>query len=264
MVSTERELATLTDNFTNPNIGIKCWTRQEKEEARELLNKYYEIVEVSDGRRTPNEAMCWIIACKNLRPRERAWANPDSSPEIVVESILNEDDDFDFSDFNDFDDSMDDMDLSNEEDLNLNTLDDTSEVDKANQITVLKKRAYDLGSKWKEIFKQLSELAKDLDLTVSHDEDLNISLSKADGEVPAIQGDLNKIKQQTKKELEPAEETDDNFGPSDYDDRAQSLEQEYPDEKLKQESFKPLVVNQQGTIDESLMDVNMTDIDDDF
>ena len=48
MVSIEKELAALSNNFTEPRVAVKCWTFDEKEAAVKIFNKYYNNVDVSE------------------------------------------------------------------------------------------------------------------------------------------------------------------------------------------------------------------------
>lgn len=48
MISVEKELAALSNNFTEPRMAVKCWTFDEKEAAVKIFNKYYTNVKVSE------------------------------------------------------------------------------------------------------------------------------------------------------------------------------------------------------------------------
>ena len=41
MISIEKELAALSNNFTEPRVAVKCWTFDEKEAAVKIFNKYF-------------------------------------------------------------------------------------------------------------------------------------------------------------------------------------------------------------------------------
>lgn len=58
----EKVIKNLTKNFTSEDGAIKTGYVNEKDFCRDLLKKYYKYVDVSDGRRSRNEDMCWVIA----------------------------------------------------------------------------------------------------------------------------------------------------------------------------------------------------------
>ncbi len=211
MITVEKELANLTNNFTDSEAAIRCWTKDEKEIAKQIFNKYYNTVEISDGRESANDKMCWIIAVTDLK------AEP--VVETLTEDILTEEE---------FDDNM------NLAELNLDTIDDTDDIENADRLTVLKRRAAGYAEKWLEVYNQISELARKLDLTVSRDDDLNIELHKIDGSDSNVKGDLDFVNEVEKSFNDlKAEQTnqdntdiDDSFGPSEFDDRAKNLKDE--------------------------------------
>ena len=225
----EQELAELTSNFTEPDVALKCWTKNEKYNAIKILRDHYKIVEVSDGRMSPDEGMNWVISA--------------AEPKQVKES-LNEGGDYDLilsESEDDFDlDPDDDFDL---DDLDLDSLQDSSEIADADQLTVLKARAADLADKWKETYKQISKLAKELDLIASHNDELEIKIEKVNGEASDVDGDLDKVAvAMDELDQTDSEEVDDSFGPSEFDDRAALLP---PD--IKVEEFKPGIAEKQIT-----------------
>ena len=59
---TEAALREITHNFTDESGEVKCFFRQEKDDGRDILKHYYRVVEVSDGRHSENEPMCYVIA----------------------------------------------------------------------------------------------------------------------------------------------------------------------------------------------------------
>ena len=208
------ELARLSSEFTETPFEVRCWNEGEKNDAVKILKDYYKYVDVSDGRKSEDEQMCWYIACDGLKSK-------------VNESMLTEDEE------NGFDlDVDDDLDL---DDLDLDTIDDSSEIDSADEITVLKKKAHDLAEKWFETYKQIGQLARKLDLVATHNDKLEIELKKADGEKADIDGDVDfidavdQINLNDKQESENEDsDIDDDFGPSEYDERAKHLPQDAP------------------------------------
>lgn len=59
---TEAALREITHNFTDESGEVKCFFRQEKDDGRDILKHYYRVVEVSDGRHSESEPMCYVIA----------------------------------------------------------------------------------------------------------------------------------------------------------------------------------------------------------
>lgn len=51
-----------TDNFTNEDGTVRTYYESEKDYTKNILKKYYDVVEVSDGRRSSDEDMCWVVA----------------------------------------------------------------------------------------------------------------------------------------------------------------------------------------------------------
>lgn len=251
----EQELAKLTDNFTEDNVAVRCWTKNEKYNAIDIFKQHYNIVDVSDGRGSADEKLSWVIAA--------------SEPKQLKETLTEADETFDL-------DPDDDFDLS---DLNTDSIQDSTDIANADQITVLKARAADLAKKWQDTYKQINELAKKLDLVVSHDEDLKITIDKADGSKADLDKDLDKVATaiDSLDSKEQNEEIDDSFGPSEYDDRAALLPPDIKVESLDLE--KPAVqttesyypwnkdngtndLGQSNDPDELSLDIN--DVDDDF
>jgi hypothetical protein len=58
----EAELRKMTNNFTVESGEVSCFFREEKDYGRDVLRQYYRVVEVSDGRKSENEPMCYVIA----------------------------------------------------------------------------------------------------------------------------------------------------------------------------------------------------------
>jgi len=242
MITIEQELSNLTNNFKDDDVAIRCKTKEEKLEALKIFREHYDVVEVSDGRRSDNEPMSWVIACSNPKQIQESLLTEAEDEEEVdvkddedieeVDDVEVEDDtdafeepQEDFGEFDDdlelddlaaFDDTEDTMDLDDE---NYDTIDDVSEVGKADKITVLKKRASDLSKKWLDVYNQIVDLAKDLDLTVTHNDDFVIELTKADGTDSKYEKDLDDIE----AELKGNDDIDDSFGPSEFDGRATQL-----------------------------------------
>lgn len=58
----EAELRKMTNNFTVESGAVSCFFREEKDYGRDVLKQYYKVVEVSDGRRSEDEPMSYVIA----------------------------------------------------------------------------------------------------------------------------------------------------------------------------------------------------------
>lgn len=58
----EAELRKMTNNFTVESGEVSCFFREEKDYGRDVLRQHYRVVEVSDGRKSENEPMCYVIA----------------------------------------------------------------------------------------------------------------------------------------------------------------------------------------------------------
>lgn len=56
------QLKELTNDFTDEDGTVLCWYEQEKIYGVKVLKKYYNVVEVSDGRMSNKEDMSWVIA----------------------------------------------------------------------------------------------------------------------------------------------------------------------------------------------------------
>lgn len=56
------QLKELTNDFTDKDGTVRCWYEQEKIYGVKVLKKYYNVVEVSDGRMSNEEDMSWVIA----------------------------------------------------------------------------------------------------------------------------------------------------------------------------------------------------------
>jgi len=227
MKTIEQQLADLSNNFSDKQVGVKCHTIEEKQEAVKIFRQYYDIVEPADVTAPGDVKMTWQINCANPKKMNESLIQEAddedlefSDEEFDDDSDLEVDGDDDL-DLSEFDNPDDDMDLSDE---NLDSIDDISEVDKAEQIAILKKRAADLSEKWRDIYSQISTLARNLDLVATYDDDLNIELKKADGTSSKYKDDLKQLKD--KVEGEPQDEFDDDFGPSEYDARAAEYSQE--------------------------------------
>lgn len=213
--------------------------------------------------------------------------------------ILNEADDFDLSELDDLsledDDNQDNQDNSMELDFNDNledsdfsTLEDGSAldeldirepettiskdpVDNSNQLVVLKKRADSVIEQWKDLFQQISDLARALNLVAKYDDDFKIYFEKSN---------LNKVNKEVTKstaKLHDNSITDDDFGPSGFEERAEDLSNK--DNELHESLFSEVnrLVSQQktstdtqtkGPINEVPLDLGFVDssfkIDDDF
>lgn len=62
----EKEVETFlkkyTNNFTKKSGTVETGYKEEKDFARDILKASYDIVEVSDGRRSEGEPMSWVIS----------------------------------------------------------------------------------------------------------------------------------------------------------------------------------------------------------
>lgn len=58
----ERTLAEITDNFREKDGAVLTGYEEEKQVAKKVLSKYYNIVEVSDGRHYDNDDVTWVIS----------------------------------------------------------------------------------------------------------------------------------------------------------------------------------------------------------
>lgn len=61
----ERTLAEITDNFREKDGTVRTGYEEEKIIAKKVLEKHYDIVEVSDGRRYDNDDVTWVISYTN-------------------------------------------------------------------------------------------------------------------------------------------------------------------------------------------------------
>lgn len=61
----ERTLAEITDNFKEKDGTVRTGYEEEKIIAKKVLEKHYDIVEVSDGRRYDNDDVTWVISYTN-------------------------------------------------------------------------------------------------------------------------------------------------------------------------------------------------------
>lgn len=64
----ERELKSITNNWTDKEGTIRCYWEQEKNYGLQILKKYYKYVETSDGRTGKGEDMSWVLAYS--KPKE--------------------------------------------------------------------------------------------------------------------------------------------------------------------------------------------------
>jgi hypothetical protein len=58
----EAELRKMTNNFTVESGEVSCFFRVEKDYGRDVLKQHYRVVEVSDGRKSEDEPMCYVLA----------------------------------------------------------------------------------------------------------------------------------------------------------------------------------------------------------
>ena len=305
----EQILSVLTNSFTestsSTNKGIVIDDIDKRDAAVNILKKYYEDVDFDEGKsvdggihkyilKYSNPLKESLILCEDDEPEEDAEEAPkedsaednsDSSEDDINLETEEPEDEFDL-------DPDDDLDLS---EMPLDTIDDSSEIDNADDITILKKRASDLADKWKDTFKQICDNARVLGLIATHDDELNIELKKSDGSLSDYEYDLDYLEQNpidttnvndvdnydTFDDLSDNENNsdgiDDDFGPSKYDTRAESLSIQHI-EMINEEStannssidIKPQMVEnikiENSPIDEGAeaLSINMNEIDDDM
>lgn len=58
----EKELKSITKNFTKKEGTVRVWMSSEKNDARDILKQNYKYVDVSDGKGSSKEEMSWVIA----------------------------------------------------------------------------------------------------------------------------------------------------------------------------------------------------------
>ena len=63
----ERELKSITNNWTDKDGTIRCYWEQEKNYGLQILKKHYNYVETSDGRTGKGEDMSWVLAYSGLK-----------------------------------------------------------------------------------------------------------------------------------------------------------------------------------------------------
>ena len=247
MISIEKELAALSNNFTEPRVAVKCWTFDEKEAAVKIFNKYYTNVNVSEKNTNSATNNCWVI--------------------LGEDPIINDNLDY-----------LIESDISspgfNISSLKLSAIGDTTDIKTANSITVLKRRAANIAKQWNDLYNQISKLARKIDLVASHDLDLNIELKKIDDTDSNIDNDLafidnaEKSFNELKAEKNSASDIDDSFGPSEYDDRAAMLKDDAPiEEDLNTQAKDVQFISestQAFTPSSDELYINESDIDDDF
>lgn len=59
---TYEALRELTHNFSDERGEVKCFFRQEKDDGRDILKHYYRVVDVSDGRKSTDDEMCYVLS----------------------------------------------------------------------------------------------------------------------------------------------------------------------------------------------------------
>ena len=74
---TEDFIKKYTKNFTLEDGTIRTYFKEEKDDARKILRDHYKIVEVSDGRRSNDEDMCWVLAFNEPKTLKEAvdWSH---------------------------------------------------------------------------------------------------------------------------------------------------------------------------------------------
>ena len=80
----ERTLAEITDNFREKDGTVRTGYEEEKIIAKKVLEKHYDIVEVSDGRRYDNDDVTWVISYTS--PKN----NKNESINMKFKKIINE------------------------------------------------------------------------------------------------------------------------------------------------------------------------------
>lgn len=73
----ESALSSLTNQYTKEEGTVETSYEDEKNFAKKILRTHYKIVEVSDGRRSANEPMSWVIS----------YAEPSSSVDEDIEVV---------------------------------------------------------------------------------------------------------------------------------------------------------------------------------
>lgn len=63
----ERELKSITNNWTDKEGTIRCYWEQEKNYGLQILKKHYKYVETSDGRTGKGEDMSWVLSYSGLK-----------------------------------------------------------------------------------------------------------------------------------------------------------------------------------------------------
>lgn len=247
MISIEKELAALSNNFTEPRVAVKCWTFDEKEAAVKIFNKYYNNIDVSEKDVNSTGKKCWVILGED--------PTDNNDLDYLIESDM----------------SSPGFNISS---LKLSAIGDTTDIKTANSITVLKRRAANIAKQWNDLYDQISKLARKIDLVASHDLDLNIELRKIDGTDSNIDDDLDFIDNaeksfdELKAEEDSSSDVDDSFGPSEYDGRAAMLKDDEPiEEELNTKAKDVQFISESAqafTPSSTELYINESDIDDDF
>lgn len=66
----EKELKSITKNFTKKEGTVRVWMSSEKNDARDILKQNYKYVDVSDGRGSSKEEMSWVIAYSDPKDKK--------------------------------------------------------------------------------------------------------------------------------------------------------------------------------------------------
>ncbi len=77
MSETEDFIKTYTKDFTKDSGTIRTYYKEEKDDARKVLRDHYKNVEISDGRRSSDEEMCWVLAFSQPKALKEAvdWSH---------------------------------------------------------------------------------------------------------------------------------------------------------------------------------------------
>jgi len=207
-----QKLIKLTENFTKESVAVRLFSEKSKNEALKIFDEHYLNIKTTSG--VSEGKNCWVVKCESLKLNEE-------------DLDIFGDDDLDFNDTSDF------------------GYNDTT--DDANQLTVLKKQTADLAEKWKASYQQLVDVAKKLNLIISHDEDLNVKIEKSNTESQKLDRELNIDKEVDNDEI------DDSFGPSEFDNRASELGDDIDIEsKQTQESLQSTSVTEDYSLDSNI------------
>ena len=78
----ERELKSITNDWTDKDGTIRCYWEQEKTYGLQILKQHYNHVETSDGRTGRGEEMSWVIAYSNPKEIEEDFSFEDNASQL--------------------------------------------------------------------------------------------------------------------------------------------------------------------------------------